>query len=302
MRDAHAYIYAYTLIRKYANMPFRECGRDSLPELFVMLLIVALVAFGIAFAWVEVLDDFFEPGELPNMAALHVLNLITGFLYVGLIRESKDRWVETMRTANDFMLTSHSMVLAAREDRDLDRVVQRIDQLRKQLIRFYKNASASHVSKIQNMLCCGGQSYELKVRECLVIRERMHALQVIVPDDNRRLGGLFGRLESLLADIESKHFAKEPACFKWHLRILLLLYFGTLPIQLYNAYDREMTLIVYPVIVYFLFSVAILASVFVNPIEHPELSVCFEALNTEIMKDVRTTGEGRSYMRPLSLY
>jgi len=282
-------------------MPFRECGTGSLPELFVMLVVVALVAFGIAFAWIEVLEDFFEPGELPNMAALQVLNLITGFLYVGLIRESNGRWVETMRTANDFMLTSHSMVLAARQDINLRQVIQRIDQLRKQLIRFYKNASASHLSKIQSMLCCGGQGYELKVRECLVIRERMHALQVIVPDDNRRLGGLFGRLESLLADIESKHFAKEPACFKWHLRILLLLYFGTLPIQLYNAYDRQMTLIVYPIIVYFLFSVAILASVFVNPIEHPELSVCFEALNTEIMKDVRTS-EGRSYMRPLSLY
>lgn len=266
-----------------------------------MLLVVALVAFGVAFAWIEVLEDFFEPGELPNMAALNVLNLITGFLYVGLIRESKGRWVETMRTANDFMLTSHSMVLAARQDRDLDPVVQRIDQLRKQLIRFYKNTSGSHVSKIQNMLCCGGQEYKTKVRECLLIRERMHALQIIVPDGNRRLGGLFGRLESLLADIESKHFAKEPACFKWHLRILLFLYFGTLPVQLYNAYDRQLTLIVYPIIVYFLFSVAILASVFVNPIEHPELSVCFEALNTEIMKDVRVT-EGRSYMRPLSLY
>ena len=283
-------------------MPFRECGRDSLPELFVMLVVVALVAFGIAFAWIEVLEDFFEPGELPNMAALQVLNLITGFLYVGLIRESNGRWVETMRTANDFMLTSHSMVLAARQDINLRQVIQRIDQLRKQLIRFYKSASSSHWSKIKNMLCCDGQSYTVKVKECLVIREKMHALQVLIPDDNRRLAGLFGRLETLLADIESKHFAKEPACFKWHLRILLLLYFGTLPVQLYNAYDRQMTLIVYPIIVYFLFSVAILASVFVNPIEHPELSVCFEALNTEIMKDVRTSSEGRSYMRPLSLY
>jgi len=294
MRQAQPYI------RIYAKMPFRECGRDSLPELLVMLLVVASIAYGIAFAWVEVLDDFFEPGELPNMAAFNVLNLITGFLYVGLIRESKGRWVATMKTANDFMLTSHSMVLAAQGDTDLRQVLQRIDGLRKQLIRFYKSSANSHWSKIRNMLCCSQRSNQ-KVKECLAIRDKMHALHTIIPDTNSRLMGLFGRLESLLSEIESKHFAKEPACFKWHLRILLLLYFGTLPLQLYNAYDRQMTLIVYPIIVYFLFSVAILASVFVNPIEHPELSVCFEALNTEIMKDVRTSGQS-SYMRPLSLY
>lgn len=289
-------------IRIYAKMAFRECGTNSLPELLVMLLLVALVAYGIAFAWVEALEELFEPGEMPNMAALHVLNLITGFLYVGLIRESKEEWVQTMKTANDFMLTSHSMVLAARENTDLSPIVQRIDALRKQLIRFYRNNAQSHITKIRNMVCCNGQAYSLnKVKECLLIREKMHALHTLLPEGNGRLMSLFSRLESILGSIETKHFAKEPSCFKWHLRLLLLLYFGTLPVQLYNAYDRDFTLIVYPVIVYFLFSVAILASVFVNPIEHPELSLCFEELNIEIMKDVRTVN-GNSYMRALSLY
>lgn len=283
-------------------MAFRECGTNSIPELVVMLMLVAGVAYAIAFVWVEILEELFQPGEMPNMAALHVLNLITGFLYVGLIRESKERWVDTMRTANDFMLTSHSMVLASRESIDLTPIIQRIDSLRKQLIRFYRNASSSHWRKIQNMICCSSHAYtQNKVKECLVIREKMHALHILLPKENGRLNSLFARLENILASIESKHFAKEPSCFKWHLRLLLLLYFGCLPVQLYNAYDRDFTLIVYPIIVYFLFSVAILASVFVNPIEHPELSLCFEELNKEIMKDVKSVN-GNAYMRALSLY
>ncbi len=55
-----------------------------------MLVSVGLLSYAVAFVWVVVLDDFYEPGEVPNMAALHTLNLIVGFLYVGIIRESKE--------------------------------------------------------------------------------------------------------------------------------------------------------------------------------------------------------------------
>lgn len=281
-------------------MTFRECGVNSLPELVTMLVSVGLLSYAVAFVWVVVLDDFYEPGEVPNMAALHTLNLIVGFLYVGIIRESKEEWLNVMKTANDFMLTTHSMVLSAKQG-DLGQVLQRIEGLRKELIFFYRTNSQSHGSKIVGMLCCGGQKRAVeKVKRCLTLRERMHSLELVIPNDNARLKGLYARLEGILASIETKYFAKEPACFKWHLRLLLLAYFGTLPVQLFNAYDRNLTLIVYPIIIYFLFSVAILANVFVNPIEHPELSLCFEALNREIMTDVRVSQV--QYLRKLSNY
>lgn len=281
-------------------MTFRECGLSSLPELATMLIIVGLLSYAVAFAWVVVLDDFYKPGEVPNMTALHTLNLIIGFLYVGLIRESKEEWLRVMQTANDFMLTTHSMVLSAKKD-NLNTVLKRIDTLRRGLVTFYRNTSSSHGSKIANMLCCGGQQrVQNKVRNCLELREKMHSLELTIPADSGRLRSLYGRLEGILTSVETKYFAKEPACFKWHLRLLLLAYFGTLPIQLFNEYDRDMTLIIYPIVIYFLFSVALLANVFVNPIEHPELTMCFETLNREIMSDIRVSNV--QYLRPIRHY
>ncbi len=289
-------------------MAFRECGTNSLPELLAMLLFVAGASYAVAYAWIVALEDFYdlEAGELPNMAAAHVLNLIVGFLYVGLIRKSIETWVATMQTANDFMLTSHSMVLVARGSASLRQVLQRVEQLRKAVRTFYTDASSTHAQRLARTLCCGGRERAReKVQRCLGLRDRMHSLRLAIPDEapeNSRLLGLFGRLENILAAIESKYFAKEPACFKWHLRLLLFAYFACLPVQLFNAYGKDMTLLLYPIIIYFLFSVALLASVFQNPIEHPELNECFEALNVEIMKDVRSLNNGQPYLRTLSIY
>ena len=52
-------------------MTFRECGVNSLPELVTMLVSVGLLSYAVAFVWVVILDDFYDPGEVPNMAALH---------------------------------------------------------------------------------------------------------------------------------------------------------------------------------------------------------------------------------------
>lgn len=281
-------------------MSFRQCGVGSLPELIAMLLLVTLVSYGVAYVWMIILEDY---NTKPNMSALHVLNLIVGFLYVGLIRESKERWVATMKTANDLMLTSHSMVLAVEGQESLQLVLTRIQDVRKQLIRFYKHTSMSHWERIFNLFCsCYGKRGVLnKVQHCLSIRKKMNSLYLSIPKNNSRLQSLFGKLESITASIETRYFSKEPECFKWHLRILLFVYFAVLPVQLFNEYSNEVVFVLYPVIIYFLFSVAILANIFVNPIEHPELNECFEALNREIMKDVRDGTNGR-YLRTLKVY
>ncbi len=281
-------------------MSFRQCGLGSLPELFAMLLLVTVVSYGIAYFWMIVLEDY---GEKPNMSALHVLNLIVGFLYVGIIRESKERWVATMKTANDLMLTSHSMVLTVEGQEELQLVRTRIQDVRKQLVLFYKHTSMSHWERIFSMFCaCSGkQGIMRKVQHCLIIRKKMHSLYLSIPKNNSRLRGLYGRLEGITASVENRYFSKEPQCFKWHLRILLFVYFAFLPVQLFNEYSNEVVFVLYPVMIYFLFSVAILANIFGNPIEHPELNECFEALNVELMKDVREGPNGR-YLRTLKVY
>lgn len=284
-------------------MSFRQCGVNSLPELIAMLLLVTLISYGIAYFWMVVLEDFYKNGEKPNMSALHVLNLIVGFLYVGLIRESKERWVSTMKTANDLMLTSHSMVLAVDGQEELRLVRSRIQDVRKQLVLFYKHTSMSHWERIFSMFCaCSGkQAIMNKVKHCLLIRQKMHTLYLSIPKSNSRLMSLFSRLESITASVENRYFSKEPQCFKWHLRVLLFVYFAILPVQLFNEYSDEVVFVLYPIIIYFLFSVAILANIFGNPIEHPELNECFEALNKEIMNDIRDGSNG-TYLRTLKVY
>ena len=71
-------------------MTFRECGLNSLPELLTMLVSVGLLSYAVAFVWVVILDDFYQPGEVPNMAALHTLNLIVGFLTLVLYERAKN--------------------------------------------------------------------------------------------------------------------------------------------------------------------------------------------------------------------
>lgn len=281
-------------------MTFRECGLGSLPELLFMLISVALGSYAVAFAWIEYIDDFYEPGEVPNInAATQVLGLIVGFLFVGLIRESKDQWRRTMETANDFMLTTHSMVLEAK--REQTNVLQPIRRVRETVRAFYVDKT-TRLGRLVNLLCCrGDRLVAVKVQACLAIREKMDDLQRSIPASNGRLRSLFSKLEGLTSSMESHFFAKEAPCFTWHLRILLFAYFGALPVQLYNTYDRDVTLVLYPIIIYFLFSCALLSSVFQNPITHPELSACFEALNREIMGDVRGTGS-MQYLRTVSAY
>lgn len=282
-------------------MTFRECGLGSLPELLVMLFLVGLLSYAVAYLWLIVLDDFFGDGEIPNMAALHTLNLIIGFLYVGLIRQSREQWVATMKTANRVMLTTHSMVLEAQGQGELQRVITKIQELRNHLVLFYRHTSSSHLERIAIMLCCARKRVSKQVEQCLNLRQKMHSLQMVIPETNSRLRGLYAGLENTVADIENRYFSKEPACFRWHLNLLLIVYFAVLPVQLYSAYSETVVLVLYPIIIYFLFSVAILTNVYDSPVEHPELNECFETLNKRLMQDV-STASGGTYLRTLKVY
>ena len=189
------------------KMTFRECGLGSLPELLFMLISVALGSYAVAFAWIEYIDDFYEPGEVPNInAATQVLGLIVGFLFVGLIRESKDQWRRTMETANDFMLTTHSMVLEAK--REQTNVLQPIRRVRETVRAFYVDKT-TRLGRLVNLLCCrGDRLVAVKVQACLAIREKMDDLQRSIPASNGRLRSLFSKLEGLTSSMES-HFFRE---------------------------------------------------------------------------------------------
>ena len=283
-------------------MTFRECGLGSLPELLFMLISVALGSYAVAFAWIEYIDDFYEPGEVPNInAATQVLGLIVGFLFVGLIRESKDQWRRTMETANDFMLTTHSMVLEAK--REQTNVLQPIRRVRETVRAFYVDKT-TRLGRLVNLLCCrGDRLVAVKVQACLAIREKMDDLQRSIPASNGRLRSLFSKLEGLNVFDGVPIFSRKRApCFTWASpdpAVCLLR--GHCQFSCTTRTTATLRWCCTPSSSTSSSSCALLSSVFQNPITHPELSACFEALNREIMGDVRGTGS-MQYLRTVSAY
>ena len=108
--------------------------------------------------------------------------------------------------------------------------------------------------------------------------------------------GLTMQLKSVVESLDRHFFEGEPTLFKWHLRLLLLLYFGAIPAQLFNAYGDVGTLVLYPLIIYFLFSVVLWSNAFGSPLDHPELIPRFKKLqdsfNTYMYKPYSDTLQG----------
>ena len=52
---------------------------------------VVLASEAIAWVWIQILDEQNDPGDL-DLTALNSLNLIVGFLYVGVVNGARDRW------------------------------------------------------------------------------------------------------------------------------------------------------------------------------------------------------------------
>lgn len=278
-------------------MAFSECGFSSLTELLSLILFVGAFSVGIAYVWILILDDLFDPGDL-DLTALHSLDLIIGFLYINLVRENRQAWISLMSKANNFMLITHEIIIVSKRKSPTYRfLITSVSNLRNQVRKFFFDADNSKSMHICNILCCLNKRLNTKRRVDLCIGNRdavtkMH-LELMSLSDNdspeyRKLQILGSRLVSSCEALDEEYFRKEPGCFKYHLRLLLFLYFSALPVKFFNAYGATLTLIIYPIIIYLLFSVVILSAAYSNPVQHPELSICFEELNKNIVaRDMR---------------
>lgn len=277
-------------------MAFHECGPSSLLELLTLIIFVGICSVSIAWLWILILDDLYDPGDL-DLTALHSLDLIIGFLYINLVRENRQAWISLMSKANSFMLITHEIIVVSKRKTNYRFLLTSITNLRNQVRNFFFDADKSKTMHILNIICCLNKRLNTRRRVDLCIGNRdavtkLH-LQLIGLNDNgspeyRKLQVLGSRLVASCEALDEEYFRKEPGCFKYHLRLLLFLYFAAVPIKFFNAYGVAMTLVLYPIIIYLLFSVVILSAAYSNPVQHPELSACFEELNKNIIaRDIR---------------
>ena len=286
-------------------MAFAECGLKSLPELLLLLVLVFACSEAIALFWIWYVDEIH--GEHIDLMAIHSLDIIIGFLYHSIVTKSVSNWKEIMAKVNQIMLISHSILMMAQNQssNEFTEVVRHTRSLREKMLQFFNDAQKSMRPNFFNYLCCGLSKVNVKQKAklCLGIRNEMNDFEkkVVSLNSNSELFNILKnkmyKLWPLVEDLEKSYFVKEPACFKWHLRLLLFLYFGVQPIRLYAAYGRTGTLVLYPIIIYGLFSVAILASVFDNPVKHPELSFCYQEFQNQLNREERTYYNSRTYLK-----
>lgn len=286
-------------------MTFHECGFSSLFELITLIIFIGVVSIGIAYMWILLLDDMYDPGDL-DLTALHSLDLIIGFLYINLVRQNRERWITLMSRANNFMLITHEIIFVVKRKTEYRFLVNAITGLRQQLRQFFFDADNSKTMHILNLLCCLHNKINTsrRVNLCIGNRDATSAVHLKIMGldskesvEYRKLQILGSRLVAASEALDEEYFRKEPACFKYHLRLLLLLYFAAVPIKFFNAYGATMTLVLYPIIVYLLFSVVILSAAFSNPIQHPELNACFEELNKKIIQTDYRNGRELKYIK-----
>lgn len=226
-------------------------------------------SIGIAALWVAILDAENDPGDL-NLTALNSLNLIVGFLYVNVISHARNRWKQTMQHANNFTFVYHELATRSGESKLLV-------SIKLQILNFFRRESASTDEKVETFRNVFDKLIQLQNEEGV---------------DK----ALVGRLKHCTLELERAFFEKEPILFTRHLQAVLFIYFFCIPVQLFNAYDAQMTYILYPIIIYLLFSVVLYANAFQNPVSHPELNQAFSRLNkcllTNSYESVRL-GKGR---------
>ena len=214
---------------------------------------VVLASEAIAWIWIQILDEQNDPGDL-DLTALTSLNLIVGFLYVGVVNGARDRWKRLMHHANDFTLTFQALYRKAD-----DKTKTEMKKIRNTLMAFYdENCSTDR-----------------KIKLFFNAQEEIHKLETNINVE---------KLKQCTSALTRGFLEKEPILFTWHLYAILFIYFACIPVQLFNAYDATMTYVLYPIIIYLLFAVPLYANAFHNPIAHPELNKTFKKLNEEIYK------------------
>lgn len=226
--------------------------------IFKVILPIA-VALVVAFLWILILDPELDGLESEiDLNALNQLNLIIGFLYIALIRESREKWKMFIRNANEYIIAC-SMLLSFDITFKND-IAELTENLNK-----YLGTPDDNVKKQLNLLQ-------------LITKQTYKLLEKSKDNSNLNVKELIIKIKHVTESMDRQYFTREPGLFIWHLRALLILYFGSIPAGLFSHYGRTGTLVIYPIMIYFLFAVVIWSNAYENPLKHPEIVPRFKKL------------------------
>ena len=237
----------------------------SLPLTAAFVLVFFSVL--LALCWIAILDPEFDGLEHKiDLTALNQLNLIIGFLYVNLIQTSLNKWRRATKLLNNFAIDASTLVIY---DKSFEIIVKDI-----------KNQLQLLLSSRQNLwtiLCGFGGDDSNQLTQLSTLTRSTIKLIKMTADKDDITKQLAGSIKKSVESMDRDYFEKDPSLFKVHLNLLLFLYFGSIPVQLFNSYGFY-CLIIYPIMIYLLFSVVLWANAFHSPLDHPELQPRFQLL------------------------
>ena len=173
--------------------------------IFKVFLPVA-IALVVAFMWILILDPELDGLESDiDLNALNQLNLIIGFLYIALIKESRDKWKMFIRNANEYIIAC-SMLLSFDPS--------------------FKSTIATLTNDLNKYL--GAPDDDIKKQLDLlqnITKQTYKLLEKGKDNSNHNVKELIIKIKHVTESMDRQYFTKEPGLFIWHLRALLILYF-----------------------------------------------------------------------------
>lgn len=236
-----------------------------LPLMAAFVLVVSSAC--LALIWISILDPEFDGLEHKiDLTALNQLNLIIGFLYVNLIQTSLNKWRKTTKLLNNFAIDAATLVIY---DNSFENIVRTLKEQLKDLLSSRQN--------LWGIMCGCGVDDSQQLQQLSVLTQSTIRLIKKSSDKDNIIKQLASSIKNSVESMDRDYFEKDPSLFHIHLNILLFLYFGSIPVQLYNSYGFY-CLVIYPIMIYLLFSVVLWANAFHSPLDHPELQPRFQLL------------------------
>lgn len=234
---------------------------ENLTSILQYVVAPIIVAEGIALIWIWRLDDEWDGLETKiDLSALDQLNIIIGFLYINLIRSSREKWERIVKLINGFVITAGTLIEYEPSFKES------VKNINKQLENYItdENNTKKHIVELKGLT------------------KSIFALVKASKDKDNITQQLTVELKRQVECLDRHYFEGEPFLFTVHLWILLVLYFASIPVHLLNNYGWEGTLIIYPIMIYLLFAVVLWSKAFHNPLKHPKIVPKFNSLKSEL--------------------
>ena len=234
---------------------------ENLSSILQYVVAPIVVAEGIALIWIWRLDDEWDGLETKiDLSALDQLNIIIGFLYINLIRSSREKWQRIVKLVNEFIITAGTLI---EYEPSFKEPVKNINKQLENYITDERN-TRRHILQLKGLT------------------KSVFGLVKASKDKDNITQQLTIDLKRNVESLDRHYFEGEPFLFTMHLRILLGLYFAAIPVHLLNNYGWEGTLIIYPIMMYLLFAVVLWSKAFHNPMKHPHIVPKFNSLKSEL--------------------